>query len=194
MQFIILPVINDENVDLLELIEEAKNSRQQAQSKLVNLFWADIKGYIFSLVKEDDAAEELTVETFTKILQKLSLYNSDFDFKTWLISVAHNSTIDYLRKKSKDRGVHTDEYPDLEDTGPSPEQLFINRQNLEALEHKLESLPGNYRKLVQLRYLEGKKLNDIVEETGLSLANVKVSLMRAKKLLVEMQETKKLKD
>ncbi len=177
--------------DLLQLIEEAKNSKQQSQSKLVNIFWPDVKGYIFSLVKDENSAEELTIETFTKVLRKLSLYNSDFDFKTWLTSVAHNTTIDYLRKKSKGRDIHLEDYPEFENLEPSPEQVFIDKQNVEALEKMLNKLPENYRRLIQLRYMEGRKLNDIEKETGLSLANVKVSLMRAKKLLFEMQKNKR---
>jgi RNA polymerase sigma-70 factor (ECF subfamily) len=175
--------------NLFQLIEEAKNSKQQAQSRIVNLFWTDIKRYIFYLVKDENSAEELTIEAFTKVLNKLSLYNPDFDFRTWLLSVAHNTTIDYLRKKNKDKDVYTEEdYLELKDVEPSPEQVFINKQNFEALEKMLRKLPGNYRKLIQLRYLEGKKLKDIAEENDLSLANVKVSLMRAKKLLFEMQK------
>lgn len=171
-------------LDLLQLIEEAKNSRQQAQSKIVNLFWSDIKSYIFSLVKDENYSEELTVETFTKVLSKLNLYNSDFDFRTWVTSIAHNSAIDFLRKKNKDKNKFLDDdYQQPRDWEPSPEQLFIDKQNLEAFEKRLNNLPENYRKLIYSRYVEGKKLKDIVEETGLSLANVKVSLMRARKLL-----------
>lgn len=85
--------------DLLQLLEEAKNSKQQAQSKIVNLYWGDIKSYIFSIVKDENYSEELTIETFTKVLNKLNLYNADFDFKTWVTSIAHNTAIDFLRKK-----------------------------------------------------------------------------------------------
>lgn len=177
-------------MELLELIEEAKNSRQQAQSRLVNIFWDDIRNYVFSIVKEENYAEELTIETFTKVLQKLSLYNADFDFKTWIVSIAHNSAIDFLRKKNKAvKNISTDDYNDLKDLEPSPEELFINKQSIERLEKIFNKLPENYRVLIQLRYLEEKKLKDIVAETGLSLANVKVSLMRAKKLLFEMKKS-----
>lgn len=170
--------------DLLQLLEEAKNSKQQAQSKIVNLYWGDIKSYIFSIVKDENYSEELTIETFTKVLNKLNLYNADFDFKTWVTSIAHNTAIDFLRKKNKDKNKFSnEEYHHLSDWEPSPEQLFIDKQNLEAFEKRLDKLPENYRKLIYSRYVEGKKLKDIVQETGLSLANVKVSLMRAKKLL-----------
>lgn len=174
-------------LDLLQLIEEAKNSRQQSQNRILNIFWSDVKNYIFSLIKDENSAEELTIVTFTKVLNKLSLYNSDFDFRTWIISIAHNTTIDYLRKKDKDRFLH-DNYTDIQDVEPSPEQIFIKKQDSEVLEQMLKKLPEKYSQLINLRYLEGKKLKDIVEETGLSLANVKVSLMRAKKLLTEMQK------
>ncbi|TWP31027.1 sigma-70 family RNA polymerase sigma factor [Apibacter muscae] len=176
-------------MELYDLIEKAKTSKQQAQSRLVNLFWDDVKRYIYSLVKDENNAEELTIETFTKVLQKLNLYNIDFDFKTWILSIAHNTCIDFLRKNNKIlSNFSTDNYHDIKDSDPSPEQLFINKQNIETVQKMLNKLPEKYSILIQLRYLDEKKLNEIVNDTGLTLANVKVSLMRAKKLLFEMKD------
>lgn len=176
-------------MELYDLIEKAKTSKQQAQSRLVNLFWDDVKRYINSLVKDENNAEELTIETFTKVLQKLNLYNIDFDFKTWILSIAHNTCIDFLRKNNKIlSNFSTDNYHDIKDNDPSPEQLFINKQNVETVQKMLNKLPEKYSVLIQLRYLDEKKLNEIVNDTGLTLANVKVSLMRAKKLLFEMKD------
>ncbi|MDR3273094.1 MAG: RNA polymerase sigma factor [Flavobacteriaceae bacterium] len=175
-------------INLQELIEDAKAYKQQAQSKLVNIFWLDVRNYILFLSKDEHVTEELTIETFTKVLRKLSLYKADFDFRTWLLSIAHNTTVDFLRKKNKDKGLFSEEkYVDFQDVEPSPEQIFIDRQDEEKLEKRLKKLPENYRKLIQLRYLDGKKLKDIAAEMELSLANVKVSLMRAKKLLAEKE-------
>lgn len=176
----------------MQLIEEAKSAKQQAQSKIVNIFWDEVKGYIYSLTKDEILAEELTINTFTKVLNKLSLYNSDFDFRTWVASIAHNTTIDCFRKRSKDLDFYIeDSYNEIKDVEPSPEQMFIDKQNFEVLEKMLARLPKNYSHLIHLRYLEGKKLKEITRETELSLANVKVSLMRAKKLLFEMQQKDK---
>ncbi|TWP24825.1 sigma-70 family RNA polymerase sigma factor [Apibacter muscae] len=176
-------------MELYDLIEKAKTSKQQAQSRLVNLFWDDVKRYIYSLVKDENNAEELTIETFTKVLQKLNLYNIDFDFKTWILSIAHNTCIDFLRKNNKIlSNFSTDNYHDIKDSDPSPEQLFIYKQNVETVQKMLNKLPEKYSILIQLRYLDEKKLNEIVNDTGLTLANVKVSLMRAKKLLFEMKD------
>jgi len=178
----------EKKINLQELIEGAKASKQQAQTKLVNIFWVDVRNYIFFLSKDEYNIEELTIETFTKALRKLSLYNADFDFKTWLLSIAHNTTIDFLRRKSKNREWLSEANDvDFQDFEPSPEQIFIDRQDAEKVEELLKKLPENYRKLIHLRYIEGKKLKDIAEETLLSLTNVKVSLMRAKKLLMEME-------
>ncbi|PQL94808.1 RNA polymerase sigma factor [Apibacter adventoris] len=175
--------------NLLQLIEQARCSKPQAQSKIVNLFWDEIKGYINSLTKDEILAEELTINTFTKVLNKLSLYNSDFDFKTWIVSIAHNTTVDCFRKRSKGFDFYIeDSYSEIKDMEPSPEQVFIEKQDSEVLERMMSKLPKNYSYLMQLRYLEGKKLKEITKETDLSLANVKVSLMRAKKLLFEMQQ------
>lgn len=178
-------------INIQNLIEEAKNNKQQAQTKLVNIFWADVKSYVLFLTKEENIAEELTISIFSKALSKLSLYNSDFDFKTWLISIAHNHSIDYLRKKKNISIPFTEDFnSDVYDFEPSPEEKFIEKQNTEDFEKLLSKLPENYQKIIHLRYLEDKKLKEISEITNLSLSNIKVSLMRAKKLLSELLQKK----
>jgi DNA-directed RNA polymerase specialized sigma24 family protein len=50
-------------------------------------------------VHDENVADELTVSVFSKVLAKLDLYDENFQFKTWILTIAQNSVIDYWRKK-----------------------------------------------------------------------------------------------
>lgn len=80
------------------IILEAKKGKQSAQNALIELLWNKVFFYVVSKIKNEAEAEDITVETFTKVLSKLKLYNEDFDFSTWVISIAHNTMIDHIRK------------------------------------------------------------------------------------------------
>lgn len=168
---------------LNELIQLSKQNDSKAQSLLMNKFWYDIKSYVLSLVKEDADAEDVTIETFTKVFSKLELYNSDFDFKNWMISIAHNTSLDLLRKRKNFNLSFEDYQFNSLEKSPSVEELFIQKQTENTFLDKLKLLDDKYKKVLELRYLDDLSLNEIAEKLDLSLSNTKVRLMRAKRLL-----------
>ena len=175
---------------LLPIIQKAKRGNNSAYSIILEAFWGPIFSYAQKIVRREDDAEDVTILTFTKAFEKLKLYKEDFDFKTWLLSIAHNTAIDFLRANSR-RQQHWDNHIMLEDTSPSPEELFIDNQGKERLKKMIRSLKPKYRKILELRYLEERKYSEIESELGLSSSNVKVTIMRAKKLLQEEIKTHK---
>ena len=52
-------------------------------------------------IHDENAADELTVSVFSKVLAKLDLYDENFQFKTLVLTIAQNTVIDYWRKKSE---------------------------------------------------------------------------------------------
>ena len=178
---------------LLPIIQKAKRGNNSAYNIILEVFWNPIFSYVQTMVRQEDDAEDITIQTFTKAFEKLKLYKEDFDFKTWLLSIAHNTAIDFLRENFRrqqlwDNHIGKDK---LEDTSPSPEELFINKQGKERLKKMIRSLKPKYRKVLELRYLEEKKYTEIETELGISSSNVKVTIMRAKKLLLEQIEIHK---
>ena len=88
-----------EKPELLKLIFLAKEKNQKAQTKLINQFWTDVFSLVMKKVHDENAADELTVSVFSKVLAKLDLYDENFQFKTWVLTIAQNTVIDYWRKK-----------------------------------------------------------------------------------------------
>lgn len=173
---------------LQQLISEAKKGKRQSQNVLMDLFWSNVYNYVYLKINDEEEAEDIAIETFTKVFAKLKLYNSDFDFKTWLLSIAHNTMIDHIRKSPALKLSLDDEnyVIDIEEDLPSPEETLIQKQDTDALIFYLQKLKPEYRKILELRFLEEKTYKEIGEELGLTMANVKVRLLRARQLLQEI--------
>ena len=173
---------------LQDTILEAKKGKRQAQNILMDLFWKNVYNYVLNKINDEEESEDVAIETFTKVFAKLKLYNSDFDFKTWILSIAHNTMIDHIRKSpGLNLSLDDENYSiDIQEDLPGPEETLIIQQDNDALIFNLEKLKPEYRKILELRFLEEKNYKEIAEELDLSMANVKVRLLRARQLLQEI--------
>ena len=157
-----------------------------AKTKLLNYFWENVFGFILKKVQDKVTADELTVVVFTKVLAKLDLYDENFEFKTWILTIAQNSVIDYWRKKSREE-VFTDDFKDVKNEfEKSPEELLISKQQQQHIVSTIASMDMQYRKIIELRFFEEKSIKEIAETLNISVANTKVRIMRAKKILAEL--------
>lgn len=173
--------------NLLDLIDAALNKNQKAQTQLINYFWNDV--FAFSLKKLGDysLADEITVTVFAKVLAKLDLYDSAFEFKTWILTITQNTIIDHWRKKSRDNEAPTDGLDMVRNQfAKSPEELMISDEEQQKIINLIETLDTNYQSIIRLRFFEEKSIKEIAEELNISISNTKVRIMRAKKLLAKL--------
>lgn len=73
----------------------------------------DVFSFVMKKVQNENLADEITVSVFSKVLAKLDLYDPNFQFKTWILTIAQNSVIDYWRKKSRENEDSTDNFDDF---------------------------------------------------------------------------------
>lgn len=176
-----------ENKELSTLIALAKNKKQTAQTQLINLFWVDVFSFVMKKVQNENLADEITVNVFSKVLAKLDLYDPNFQFKTWILTIAQNTIIDYWRKKSRDNEDATDNFDNVKNHfARSPEELLISEEDQQQIIKVIESLDSNYQDIIKLRFFEEKSIKEIAVELNLSIANTKVRIMRAKKVLGQL--------
>ena len=183
-------------MEISEAIEKAKNNNQIAFNFLLDKFWNDVYGFLLKRTENENDAEDITIETFSRAFDKINSYDSKYKFKTWLITIAKNIHIDFLRKKkksisgdkSKDDGHHVHQ---IIDESPSPEDVIITEQNLAKLLHDIKKLKPHYQEVINLRYFQELSYQEISNELQEPMSNVKVKLLRAKKLLAEIIQNKK---
>jgi RNA polymerase sigma-70 factor (ECF subfamily) len=151
---------------------------------------------VFSLVvhmvncRED--AEEITQDIFLKAYEKLSSFNVDSSFSTWLYRIAYNTTISALRKRPCNSIAIAEEIlADTDDTLIDETLSGESEELLQRLEKAISMLDAEERALVTLYHLEERSIDETAQITGLKESNVKVKLHRTRKklyLLIKEQE------
>lgn len=175
-------------------IEKAIRGDQSAFTFLLDHYWNEVYGFMLKRTENETDAEDITIETFSKAFDKISAYNPEFQFNTWLIAIAKNVHIDLIRKRKKalflDITDDNDELAyDVADSAPSPEDKLITEQNLSSLLQCIKQLKPHYQEVIQLRYFQELSYQEIADTLSEPLSNIKVKLLRAKKLLAEIIES-----
>lgn len=184
-----------EKSELLSVITLAKHKDQKAQTKLINAYWIDVFSFVMKKVQNENVADELTVSVFSKVLSKLEMYDPNFQFKTWILTIAQNTVIDYWRKKSRENEDSTDNFDGFKNQfARSPEELLISEEDQKQILAVIASLDSNYQDIIRLRFFEEKSIKEIAEELQLTVANTKVRIMRAKKVLAQLLKANEFND
>lgn len=182
-------------MEIKKIIEKATNGDQVAFTTLLDKYWNEVYGFMLKRTENENDAEDITIETFSKAFDKIAHYNPEFQFNTWLIAIAKNVHIDMLRKKKISLFVDITDEEDhqaynVADTTPSAEDKLITEQNLSRLLEYIKELKPHYQEVIQLRYFQEMSYQEIAEQLNEPLSNVKVKLLRAKKLLAEIIQGK----
>lgn len=172
-------------------IRRAKEGKQSAFNFLLDLFWNNVYGFQLKRIGNEHEAEDITIETFAKAFDKIGTFNETYHFNTWLIAISKNIQIDKSRKKNASiQGQTTDASPEqvkkIADKNPSPEDKLITEQNLAELLQYIKQLKPHYQEIINLRYFQEMSYNEISNSLDEPLNNVKVRLLRARKLLSEI--------
>lgn len=180
--------------NIQEIILQAKKGEQKAFSELLNTFWSDVYHFQLLRTRNENDAEDICVRTFSKAFEKIETYDPSFEFKTWLITISKNIHIDLVRKQKSAKWLKTSDHEDDElleqaDDAPTAEDLLITQQNLDKLLKCIKVLKPHYQEVINLRYFQELTYEEIAKELGEPLTNIKVKLLRAKRLLAEILQS-----
>ena len=181
--------INDKKLEIN--ISKAKDGNQAAFRFLLDTFWPNVYNYQLKRTKSENDAEDITIQTFSKAFDKIHTFDDQYAFKTWLITISKNVHIDLLRKKKASIFAETtieqeDKVYLVVDENPTPEDKIIREQNLAKLLRDIKKLKPKYQEVIQLRYFQELSYKEISKQINEPMNNVKVKLLRAKKLLASI--------
>ena len=178
------------SVRINKSIENAKKGDQVAFTYLLDSYWNEVYAFMLKRTENETDAEDITIETFSKAFDKINQYNNDYNFNTWLIAIAKNVHIDMLRKKKSSIFINsTDEdakaYFIADDT-PTIEDKLIIEQHLSQLLVYIKQLKPSYQEVIQMRYFQEMSYQEIANTLSEPLSNIKIKLLRAKKVLATL--------
>jgi RNA polymerase sigma factor (sigma-70 family) len=179
----------------LALVKLAIEGKQSAYAELMDRYRESIYYMMLKMVKNQDDADDLTIEAFGKAFSRLEQYSPSFAFSTWLFKIASNNCIDFIRKKrikvtSMDTGRTTDDgeviFFDARSSTLNPEESIIQNQKIKLMRNLVSKLKPRYKQLIEKRYFEELSYEEIAEELNLPLGTVKAQLFRAREFLANL--------
>ena len=177
--------MNFKENDIPAIIKKANEGNQIAFSTLLDIFWNDVYYFQLKRTENENDAEDITIQTFSKAFDKIATYDPSYEFKTWLITISKNIHVDLIRKRKRtlDTAGNSEDIKKVLDASPSAEDRLITEQNLATLLQHIKELKPHYQEVINLRYFNELSYADIASELNEPINNVKVKLLRAKKLL-----------
>ena len=173
-----------------ELIRRVQNGEIEVFYQLVRPHERGVFVAALSLVKNEADAEEVAQEAILKAYKGLSRFRGEAKFSTWLIQIAINEAKMKLRKdrrhlyESLEEGSRGDdgEYmpKDYADWREIPSEALEQKELRVALINALNSLPEKYRSVLVLRDVQQLSIAETSQALGISEANVKTRLSRAR--------------
>ena len=175
---LILAVVTQGDGDLMVRLQRRD---PQALAELYDRYGQIVFRLILRIVRDNGVAEDLVQETFLRVWNRIGGFDSDRGaVGPWLLAVARNRAIDYLRCQ----GRRAESTADLNET-EHPE-LFVdlstdvfNFDLVRQVKRALDQLDAQHRQAIELAYFEGMSQTEIAERMGQPLGTVKTWTRRA---------------
>ncbi len=175
------------------LLTQFKEGNAPAFRALVDRYSAPIYNLAFRLLRDPMEAENITQETFLRVVQSLNRMRLDLPFKPYIFRIAVNLCRDWARKKQPllfadlNAFANTDAGEDatetLIDDAPSPWECLEESELRAQLNTAIDKLPAHYRTVITLYYTEDFSYEDIAQALNIPVNTVRTHLRRAKQQL-----------
>ncbi|TMF38970.1 MAG: sigma-70 family RNA polymerase sigma factor [Chloroflexi bacterium] len=170
------PVSDPSRDEERDLVERAKRDPRQFGT-LYDRHLQQIYRFVYSRVREQTAAEDVTSEVFMKALKAMPRYqDTGRPFAAWLYQIAVNAIADRYRTLRTAQPL--DDFHDLSVAGPALEDLAAHRDEVRRIWTLVESLPHQQRTALVLKFQEDMKIEDIAVAMGKSAGAVKLLIHR----------------
>lgn len=186
------PLLDLANLPDADVVVLAQQGRGEAFRELVNRYERPVFSIIYRIVRDREAAEDLSQDTFVKVLNHIDRYRPEFKLSSWLFKIANNVAIDSLRKRQLDT-ISLDGSPHAAtaaDAEASSFEVAARQENAldemeareigSAIEKAIAQLRPEYRSCILLRHVEGRSYEEIASTLDLPLGTVKTYIHRAR--------------
>ena len=155
------------------LIQSILDGNIDSFNILVNKYEVIVLRFIYNMIKDKEAAEDITQEVFITIYNKLYLYDKNHKFLNWLLQISKNKCIDYIRKYKRVYESNIEDIPNVTSKEMSPEQAAEFNETKQNIEIYLNSLCEMDREILIIRYLQNITFNDLADILEITESNVK---------------------
>ncbi len=168
--------------ELVLLTHEARAGSESAFTSIFERFQAPIVNYIYRLVGDWDAANDLAQDTFLKAYNALPRTEDTLQISPWLYRIATNTALDSLRRRKRITWVPFK----IEMEAVAPMSDHAPRQaDQDAIQRALQVVPADQRTCLVLNLYQGLSYKEIADTLGISVNLVAVRIFRGREKFIE---------
>ena len=201
MKFLLYRIIENE-ISYFQPVNP-KLHKHIADQELLERFYADrdnqwlgillerytllLLGVCMKYLKNEELARDSVQQIFLKAITELQKYKVEY-FKSWIYMVAKNHCLMQLRDKPGKNTIEVRDSIPAEAIEADKESLLLNEKTYEYMDEALKELNADQQLCVTLFYMEKKSYQQIADQTGYSMMQVKSHIQNGKRnmrLLIE---------
>ncbi|MFY0713115.1 RNA polymerase sigma factor [Seonamhaeicola sp. NFXS20] len=181
-----------------KFIQELKDGKKFAYSKLIELFEQKVFTTCISFVPNKEDAEDIAQEVFVEVFKSINKFKENSKLSTWIYRITTNKCLEFIRKKNTKKrfaflqSILGNEIP-FDKTQYFTEMnhpgiLLENQEQSEILFKAINKLPEDQRVVFTLSKIDGFSNKEISEITNKSVSSVESLMFRSKKNLKKLLE------
>lgn len=160
-------------IDDIRLVTSVLQGDVDSFSVIVNKYELMILKFVYNMIKQKEAAEDITQEVFITIYNKLYMYDKKHSFSNWILQISKNKCIDYMRKYNKGYESDIDEEYNVSSKDMSPEEVAEYNETKLTIKKYINTLEETDKQILILRYSQNLTFIDIAEVLNLTESTVK---------------------
>lgn len=176
-----------------QIVELITQGDSDSYTELVRRYEERLHRYISYLTQDSHNTPDILQDTFIKAYKNLNSFNTDLKFSSWIYRIAHNESINRIKKNNRE--IFNIDFDYLEEVTPkeeSPEEKFERDEIRKGLMAAMEKLPLKFREVLTLHYLEDRPYDEISDILRVSIGTIGTWINRGKtrlrKILKDMNQ------
>jgi RNA polymerase sigma factor (sigma-70 family) len=162
--------MSDRNVTHNFCIELFRTGDRDQFKNAYELFYEPIFMFVYNLVRSEQEAQDITIETFAKLWQLRANFENLTNIKAFLYVTSRNASLDHFRKLQRQRSIQKEVHYMLE---PQFSHEVLKAEVITELYKRIENLPSTCRKIIKLMLVENMDTVQIAKKLGLSSQTVR---------------------
>ncbi|MBY0554544.1 sigma-70 family RNA polymerase sigma factor [bacterium] len=171
-----------------QILIQISKGNTKSFALLFNKYQNLVYGYCMKMLKNKQKSEDITQETWLRVVKNANNYKPTASVKSWLMSITRNLVIDDFRANKKWIDLSDENWNLIEDSQADLENLFSTRQQNERLQAAFTELPENQKIILSMILIEELTQSEVAEKLNTSVGAVKASLFRARENLKKTME------
>jgi RNA polymerase sigma factor (sigma-70 family) len=167
-------------VEDIKLVEDILDGNIDSFNILVNKYEYTILKFIYNMIKDKEASEDITQEVFITVYNKLYMYDKKRKLINWMFQIAKNKCIDYMRKYKRVYESNIEEVRGLASKEETPDKILEYNETKKQIEEFINGLDEIDKQILIMKYSEDITFADIGNVLDMNVSAIKRRYYKAR--------------